>query len=145
MVLGADDAVAVTASAAATRAETRPSLSAMRAILFATHGKTPAQRAVCPGGGGCLTRRREAGQAVRERADAFPQLVRLPDREVAAEAGEDARGPVERAHAHAEQRSAVGFRELGQRRGQTPRRFLERKVEEDLDAVRVRHARERAA
>ena len=55
-------------------------------------------------------------EMLREGADAGTKLVRPLDREVAPEAREHARHPVERADAHAEQRLVTGLHEPGERR-----------------------------
>ena len=64
-------------------------------------------------------------------------------REAAAEAGEDARGPVERTDTDPAQASRILLDQLGERRGNTPRGFLEREVEQHLHLPAPRRACER--
>ena len=66
------------------------------------------------------------------------------NRETAAELGQDGRHPVERIDPHPQQRAVGVVDDLGQRRGDAPRRLVHGQVEQHLDLPFPGHARERA-
>ena len=102
----------------------------------------PRRHVRLPGGGRRLER---SGEALGQRADALPELVRLVDRERAPEPCEDAGHPVERSDAHAEQCPTLGLHELRDRRRDAIGGLVDREVELDDHLPAPRDVRERAA
>ena len=124
------------------RADLTPDGKRVRLLGLRRHGSYLFQRYALAG-----HRLNYAERASRsaELSHARSQLVRPPDREAAAEPGENRRHPVERADAHAKHRHPVLVDELRERRRNAPHGFVDGQFEEHLDLPAPGNACERCA